>query len=219
LIAVLTNITFAETPTIPDSRPLTVNFNFVRLLIMIHKRFKNLSIAVGILTLASLFGISKAAAGARIDKDLCGKFDRDRQLVQVSGETSDRQTARSDLQRIFAGRAWIKERTEKYPHRVIIQLRENSEIQIISTEFESKNTPFFKFEIQIKNGRSFIVPLNATLRGHVLPKIPYRLAQDKDSLIIESGTVIAWDRGVRKDINLQGEYTAWLPTKTALKPK
>lgn len=95
-----------------------------------------------------------------------------------------------DLQRLLAGRAWIKEKTKEYPYRIVIQLGNGAELSIRSIEFENKNNLFFKFELQERRGKQFIVPLNATLRGYVMSEIPYRLEKEKDLLFIEGGQVI-----------------------------
>lgn len=128
-------------------------------------------------------------------------------------ETAPNQKSIPDnLQRILAGRAWIKEKTKEYRYRTIIQLGDAPELSVRSTEFDSKDNPFFKFELQQRENKKFIVPFNATHRGYVMSEIPYRLEKDRDLLVVEGGQVITWQEGSRKDIDLQGEYTPWFPT-------
>ena len=120
--------------------------------------------------------------------------------------------SKSDLERMLTGRAWIKEGTKEYPYRIIIQLGKGSELSIRSTEFENKDNPFFKFELEQRGGQQFIVPIKATVKGYVIPEIPYRLEKERDLLIIEGGQIIRWQEGSRKEIDLQGGYTPWFPT-------
>jgi tetratricopeptide (TPR) repeat protein len=120
----------------------------------------------------------------------------------------------ADLQRLL-GRMWVREKTEEYPHQIIINLTNNSEISIVSTENNLESNYFFPFELQETDGQRFIFTLGA-YRGYAISKINYSLDRNQDLFLIKSGNV--YDHSLGGHIELKGEYKPWFPTSPNMSP-
>jgi hypothetical protein len=132
------------------------------------------------------------------------------QLTQSSNQTN---LLEEHLNILLSGRAWYKEQTQTYPFRIILQLRNEYEMTIQTTEFSKIDNsepifPFFSFELQNYKNKQYITPINGNIRTSGISKIPYRI--ERNRLIIESGSMIVNYTGGQKKIDLQGEYIPWL---------
>jgi hypothetical protein len=167
---------------------------------------------VAVLGATALVGVSYSAQACAVGGRTCPMW-RKLELERSSNVG----TLQDELRRIERGRAWIKEKTQEYPFRIIFQLRNEYELTIQSTEFGGTDKPepifpFFSFELQEGEGKRFIVPLNGNIRESAISKIPYRLENNR--LIIESGSMNVQYRGGKQEVNLRGEYTPWFPTSS-----
>ncbi len=137
----------------------------------------------------------------------------DRTHLLLTKSSKPKNLLQEDLKILLSGRAWYKEKTQTYPFRIILQLRNEYEITIQTTEVSNIDNsepifPFFSFELQNYNNKQYITPINGNIRTSGISKIPYRI--ERNRLIIASGSMIVHYKGGQKKIDLQGEYIPWL---------